>query len=200
MGFFNNSDIINSKSIFINNDLYIRLPKLSDYNQWSQIREESKSFLQPWEPSWSANHLSKYYYKELFKSYLLGIRNGNTYPFFIFNMKNELMGAIILTNLRRGVSQSGSIGYWIGQKYSNMGYMTSAMHLFLPFVCNKLKLHRIEASCIPNNIASTLLLEKVGFTREGMAFKYLKINGIWQDHLLYGILCTNYEMMSKYDC
>ncbi|MBT5640957.1 MAG: GNAT family N-acetyltransferase [Rhodobiaceae bacterium] len=199
MDFFRSLISVYLKSIIRNNDLYIRAPRLSDYNKWYLIRSESKDFLQPWEPLWSANHLSKSYYKRLLKSYHAGIRDEVTYPFFIFNVNNELIGAIILTNVKRGVSQSGSVGYWIGKKYSNRGYMTAAMDLFLSFVCNTLKLHRIEASCIPNNIASIALLEKVGFIGEGMAFKYLKINGIWQDHLLYGMLCSNYKTMIKDD-
>ena len=199
MYFFISSNSINSKSIISGNDLYIRFPRVSDYNQWFQIRNESKNFLQPWEPLWSANHLSKHYYKMLLKSYQAGVKHEITYPFFVFNINNELIGAIILTNVRRGVSQSGSVGYWIGEKYSKKGYMTAAMDLFLSHVCHILKLHRIEAYCIPNNIPSVSLLEKVGFIREGMASQYLKINGIWQDHFLYGMLCSNYKRMIKDD-
>ena len=66
--------------------------------------------------------------------------------------------------------------------------MTAAVRALLPFAFGALRLHRVEAACIPSNAASVRLLEKTGFTREGYAREYLCINGIWQDHLLYARL------------
>jgi ribosomal-protein-alanine N-acetyltransferase len=76
----------------------------------------------------------------------------------------------------------------MGEPYARQGYMTAAVKALIPFAFGTLKLHRIEAACIPTNIASIRLLEKTGFKREGFARKYLCIDGHWQDHLLYARL------------
>jgi len=83
------------------------------------------------------------------------------------------------------VAQAGSLGYWMGQPFARQGYMTAAVRAVVPFAFATLRLHRLEAACIPSNTASIRLLEKTGFLREGYAREYLCINGIWQDHLLY---------------
>jgi len=102
-----------------------------------------------------------------------------------------LVGGLTLANIRRGVAQAGSIGYWIGLPYMRKGYMTAAVRAVIPFAFATLRLHRLEAACIPTNIGSIKLLEKTGFVREGYAREYLCINGTWQDHLLYGRLADD---------
>jgi ribosomal-protein-alanine N-acetyltransferase len=104
------------------------------------------------------------------------------------NEDHALVGGITLANLRRGVAQAGSIGYWVGETYARQGYMTAALRALTPFAFESLRLHRLEAACIPTNAASIRLLEKSGFTREGYAREYLCINGVWADHLLFARL------------
>ena len=87
-----------------------------------------------------------------------------------------------------GVAQAASLGYWVGEPYIKQGFMTRGVKALVPAAFDLLRLHRIEAACIPTNIASVKLLEKTGFRREGYARQYLCINGIWQDHLLYAQL------------
>jgi ribosomal-protein-alanine N-acetyltransferase len=99
-----------------------------------------------------------------------------------------LVGGLTLANIRRGVAQAGSLGYWTGLSFVRLGYMTAAVRALVPFAFNSLRLHRLEAACIPSNTGSIKLLEKTGFVREGYAREYLCINGVWQDHLLYGRL------------
>ena len=99
-----------------------------------------------------------------------------------------LLGGITLSNVRRGVAQSGSLGYWIGEPHARRGYMTEALQLLLPHAFDHIGLHRIEAACLPHNTASRGLLTKLGFVEEGYARQYLRINGSWQDHVLYGLL------------
>jgi len=111
------------------------------------------------------------------------------YAFLIFRSDdNAMVGGLTLANIRRGVAQAGSIGYWVGAPFARQGYMTAAVRALIPFCFRTLRLHRLEAACIPGNVASVSLLEKTGFTREGYARNYLCINGIWQDHLLYARL------------
>jgi len=95
---------------------------------------------------------------------------------------------LTLANIRRGVAQAGSLGYWMGAPFVRRGYMAAAVLALVPFAFSTLRLHRLEAACIPTNTASIRLLEKTGFSREGYAREYLCINGIWQDHVLYARL------------
>ena len=95
--------------------------------------------------------------------------------------------------VRRGIVQAGTIGYWVGLPHAHRGYMTTALRVLLPSLFGELNLHRIEAACIPSNASSIRVLEKCGFTREGLARRYLCINGIWQDHLLFGLLHEDFR-------
>lgn len=114
---------------------------------------------------------------------------------FVFrNSDNKLVGGITLGNIRRGVGQNGMIGYWSGEPYAGKGYMTEALSLVIPFAFDQLRLHRIEAACIPHNQRSIRLLEKAGFEREGLLRSYLKINGFWQDHLLFALIESDKRM------
>jgi ribosomal-protein-alanine N-acetyltransferase len=76
----------------------------------------------------------------------------------------------------------------MGEAFARQGYMTESVRTLIPFAFGPLRLHRLEAACIPTNTASMRLLENTGFAREGLARQYLCINGIWQDHLLYGLV------------
>lgn len=110
------------------------------------------------------------------------------YPFFIFNDDEVLVGGITIGQVSRGVAQTATLGYWMGRPYAGLGYMSRAVRAVCHHAFSALRLHRLEAACLPHNEASARLLESVGFTREGYARAYLRINGSWQDHLLYAIL------------
>ena len=111
------------------------------------------------------------------------------YAFFIFrNTDDALVGGLTLSNIRRGVTQAVSIGYWTGLHFIGRGYMTRSVRMAAGYVFDTLRLHRIEAACLPNNTASIAVLERNGFQREGIARSYLKIDGRWQDHVLYALL------------
>ena len=95
--------------------------------------------------------------------------------------------------MRRGVSETASLGYWVGETFARQGYMTAALPLILDFSFDRLRLHRVEAACLPSNIPSRSLLVRAGFRQEGYARQYLCIEGKWQDHLLFAILRDDWE-------
>jgi len=101
---------------------------------------------------------------------------------------DTLVGGVGLSNLRRGVSETASLGYWIGEPHARQGLMTAALPLVLDFAFERLRLHRVEAACLPTNVPSRALLLRTGFQQEGYARNYLLIDGKWQDHLLFAIL------------
>jgi ribosomal-protein-alanine N-acetyltransferase len=170
----------------------LRTPQMSDYPAWAELRASSREFLMPWEPLWAPDELSRASFRRRVRHYLRDLREDVGYALFIHGTETgELVGGLTLCNVRRGVTQSCTLGYWIGAKYAQKGYMTAAVQAVVPFVFDSLELHRLEAACLPTNTASMRLLEKTGFKREGLARRYLRINGAWQDHLLYALLDTD---------
>jgi ribosomal-protein-alanine N-acetyltransferase len=167
----------------------LRTPLNADFPQWAALREESRAFLAPWEPIWPADDLTKLAYRRRLRRYLREIKNGTGYPFFVFSADGEtLLGGLTLAQIQRGVTQSAVLGYWMGAPFAGKGLMTAAVRAIVGFAFETLHQNRLEAACLPRNAASIRLLEKVGFTREGYARKYLCIDGRWQDHVLYGLV------------
>jgi ribosomal-protein-alanine N-acetyltransferase len=164
----------------------LRAPQSGDFAEWATLREASRGFLTPWEPIWPADDLTRGAFRRRLKRYSEDQRSDLAYAFLIFRSQdNAMVGGLTLANIRRGVAQAGSVGYWVGAPFARKGYMTAAVRALIPYCFGALRLHRLEAACIPTNAASVSLLEKTGFQREGYARGYLCINGIWQDHLLY---------------
>jgi ribosomal-protein-alanine N-acetyltransferase len=167
----------------------LRAPQMSDHAEWAALRGASRDFLTPWEPTWPADDLTRAAFRRRIRRYAEDQRGDLAYPFFIFRKSdNVLVGGLTLANIRRGCAQAASLGYWMGAPYARQGYMTAAVSTILPFAFNALRLHRVEAACIPGNEPSIRLLEHTGFQREGFARQYLCINGIWQDHILFARL------------
>jgi len=167
----------------------LRTPQMADYPAWAELRTNSRDFLMPWEPLWAPDELSRASFRRRVRHYLRDLREDVGYALFIYDIDSAvLVGGLTLCNVRRGVTQSCTLGYWVGAKYANQGYMTAAVRAVVPFVFDSLELHRLEAACLPTNTASIRLLERTGFKREGLARRYLRINGVWQDHLLYALL------------
>jgi ribosomal-protein-alanine N-acetyltransferase len=167
----------------------LRYPQMSDYAQWSRLRDESREFLAPWEPTWAPDELTRAAFRRRLRRYQREIRNDLAYPFLLFRRPDDfLMGGCTLSNVRRGVTQSAAVGYWVGGRYARHGHMFAALNAMLPFVFGVLGLHRLEAACIPENEPSRSLLLKVGFREEGRARSYLQINGEWRDHILFALL------------
>jgi ribosomal-protein-alanine N-acetyltransferase len=176
------------------NGLVLRPPLMSDFAQWSDLRDSSRAFLSPWEPIWPSDDLTRAGFRRRLRRYAEDIGADRAYPFLVFRADdNMLVGGVTLANVRRGIVQTGTVGYWTGEPFAGHGYMTSALRVLLPFIFSELSLHRIEAACIPSNKASVRVLEKCGFVREGLARKYLCINGVWQDHVLFGLLNEDFR-------
>jgi ribosomal-protein-alanine N-acetyltransferase len=167
----------------------LRTPQMTDFSEWAALRETSRDFLIPWEPTWPSDDLTRSAFRRRLRRYTEDLRTDQGYAFLIFRHSDGvLVGGLTLANIRRGVAQAGSIGYWMGLPHIRQGYMTAAVRAVIPFAFATLRLHRLEAACIPTNAGSIRLLENSGFQREGYAREYLCINGIWQDHLLYARL------------
>lgn len=168
----------------------LRPPVTADYVQWSKLRGDSREYLTPWEPTWSPDELSRAAFQRRLRRYAQAARDGTGHMFFVFERKSDnLAGGCQLSNIRQGIAQSAAtLGYWMGRNYAGQGLMTDAVVTLVRHAFDRMGFHRVEASCIASNAASRRVLAKAGFTAEGTARKYLKINGEWQDHLLFAIV------------
>jgi len=167
----------------------LRAPRMADFAEWSALRAGSREFLQPWEPVWPSDDLTRAAFRRRLSLYTRDRDLGQGHAFFIFRKTdNALVGGMNLRNITRGVAQSAAIGYWAGQPYARNGYTLSALKTLQRFAFLTLGLHRLEAACCTDNEPSCRLLLKAGFKYEGVARSYLKINGNWRDHLTFGLI------------
>lgn len=169
--------------------VWLRPPSMADYGAWAELRALSREHLKPWEPLWPRDELTRGSFRRRIRHYQREMREDLGYSYFVFRHADDvLMGGISLSNLRRGVTQAASLGYWLGLPHVRRGHMTDAVLTLRRHAFQVLKLHRIEAASQPNNLASISVLDRCGFAREGLARDYLKINGEWQDHLLFAVI------------
>ncbi|MCG7493153.1 GNAT family N-acetyltransferase [Thalassobius sp. Cn5-15] len=166
--------------------LTLRLPQHGDFQSWTALRRESEAFLTPWEPAWAPDHLARKSFANRVYWANRAVKNETALPLFILRRDDdELLGAITLDHIRRGPAQSGTLGYWIGERHARQGYMREAIDSVVYHAFHRMDLSRIEAACLPENKPSRDLLEKCGFKYEGVAQSYLEIGGRWRTHVLY---------------
>ena len=178
--------------------VFLRAPSMDDWADWAVLRARSRAFLTPWEPTWPEDSLSRDHFRRRLRQQIREWRAGEAYGLFVFtNDFRRLVGGINLSNVRRGVAQAAAVGYWMGQPYAGQGLMTDALRATLPFAFDELRLHRLEAACLPHNEPSKGVLTKVGFHEEGLARQYLRINGQWADHLLFALLRADYDQLMR---
>ncbi len=170
----------------------LRLPQHGDWKAWALLRAESAGFLAPWEPLWSEDHLTRRSFTNRVYWAARAEAQGTALPLMLVRRDDQaLLGAITLDNIRRGPSQSGTLGYWIGEQFARRGYMKEAILGVVHHAFSVMDLSRIEAACLPENAASRGVLEKCGFKYEGVAQSYLQIAGRWRNHVLYASLRTD---------
>ncbi|MDT8719255.1 GNAT family N-acetyltransferase [Clostridium sp. 19966] len=145
----------------------------------------NKLFLEEWEPRRNEGFYTKAYHeKELEKEYI-SIEKGDSFRVWILKKEDErkIIGSIGFSNIVRGAFLSCYLGYKLDKDEINKGYMTEAINKGIEIMFNEYGLHRIEANIMPKNKRSLRVAEKVGFYNEGLAYKYLNINGKWEDHI-----------------
>ncbi len=174
--------------------IYMRQPQRSDWQEWAELRALSRDFLVPWEPSWPEDALTRSAFRRRLARYAEDWARDQGYSFFLFRRDDDaLLGGLTISNVRRGVAQSCSFGYWVGRPFARHGFMTEAVHGACRFAFERLSLHRVEAATLPHNEASQGVLQKCCFHKEGLARRYLKINGKWQDHVLFALLREDFD-------
>lgn len=182
--------ILNKRKLRIETErMTLRPPTHSDFRDWAALRATSAEHLTPWEPSWANDHLTRKAFTNRVYWAQRSVTSGTAMPLFLFRRGDDaLLGAITLDNIRRGPAQAGTLGYWTGAPHARQGYMREAILAVVHHAFTRLDLSRIEAACLPENMASRGLLETCGFKYEGVAQSYLQIGGRWRTHVLYAAL------------
>lgn len=169
--------------------LRLRIPTRNDFEAWAALREASRAFLQPWEPVWPADDLTRTAFDRRIDRYQHEMREDLGYPFLLVDRASDaILGGLTLANVRRRAAMSATLGYWMGAPHAGKGLMSRAVPALCGHAFALLGLERIEAACLPENEASIRVLEKAGFRREGFARGYLSIAGARRDHLLFALL------------
>ena len=160
-----------------------------DFTGWSEVRRRNGEWLTVWEPVKLPHHPDPETNREVFAA-RCGARDrerlaGSQYAFGIF-VDGAFAGEINLNNVVRGAFQSATIGYWIDKARAGCSFMSEAVVVLSQFAFEELGLHRIEVCIIPRNANSRRVMEKLHFREEGIAERFLEINGVWEDHVRYG--------------
>ena len=169
--------------------LTLRLPVHGDFREWANLRQVSTDHLAQWEPVRAPDHLSRKAFTNRVYWAVRAEAQGTALPLMLIRREDQaLLGAITLDYVRRGPVQAGTLGYWIGAPFARHGFMREAIQGVVHYAFTMLDLSRLEAACLPENVASRGLLESCGFKYEGVAQSYLQINGRWRNHVLYANL------------
>lgn len=164
---------------------------MADHKVWCVLRQNSRDHLEPFEPKWSAREFDRKAFSKRVKRAEQQARAGTDYTFLIFEKKTKsqtlLVGGLTLSNVRYAVACHANLGYWMGAQFAGRGTMSRAVNLACNFAFDELRLNRLQAAILPQNIASRRVLEKNSFIEEGFCEHYLKINGHWEDHVLFGL-------------
>jgi ribosomal-protein-alanine N-acetyltransferase len=155
----------------------------------------NRAFLSEWNPISPAEFYTLAHHQERLRAELGQMNEGRLVRFWLFKREDTAfataIGNLAFNNIVRGAFQSCHLGYQLDEREINQGFMTEALERAIAFAFDEMQLHRIEANVMPRNRRSSRVLEKLGFEQEGLARKYLKINGVWEDHIHYVIFNDN---------
>ncbi|MEX1252495.1 MAG: GNAT family protein [Hyphomonas sp.] len=160
-----------------------------DYADWARLRADSRAYIEPWEPSWPSDALSRRDWNRRLAAWTAAWKSGTAHIFLIRRQSDHaLLGGLSFTQVRPWPADTASLGYWQGGAFEGQGYMREAVSAACEWAFRDLGLWRIEAGIVPENVRSRRVLEGTGFAEEGQAAAYLEIAGTRRDHVLFGLV------------
>jgi ribosomal-protein-alanine N-acetyltransferase len=160
-----------------------------DFKAWSEVRRRNVDWLTVWEPSRQRHQPDPADDRSAFASRCMqrdrDRHAGTAYQFGLF-LGDQVVGEVNLNNVIRGAMQSATVGYWVDQAHAGRGYVAEGVVLLMQYAFEQLGLHRVEICIVPRNAKSRRVMEKLHIREEGVAVRYLEINGTWEDHVRYG--------------
>ena len=174
----------------------LRSLQVSDFSEWKKVRLDNINWLTKWEPTRPPGMPDVINDRNAFGS-RCNARDrerhlGSGYGFGIF-VKGKFCGEINLSSIQRGPFQSCYVGYWIDEGHAGNGYTPEALALTLKYAFEDLDLHRVQVAIIPRNSSSRRVVEKLSLREEGIAERYLEINGKWEDHIRYAFTSEEWD-------
>ncbi len=167
-----------------------------DFAAWREVRRRNVDWLTKWEPARIPGQPDVVEDREAFNVRCLARHRerqlGTGYGFGVF-VDGDFAGEINLSSVQRGPFQSAYVGYWIDEKHAGHGYIAEGLVVLARYCFDELALHRLQIAIIPRNTASRRVVEKLHLREEGVARRYLEINGTWEDHVRYAITAEDWE-------
>jgi [ribosomal protein S5]-alanine N-acetyltransferase len=183
-------------SALIGKRVLLRPLTLGDFDQWREVRRHNHDWLTKWEPQRVPGHPDPVEDRDAFAVRCSARQRerqlGTAFGFGIF-VDGELAGEINISSVQRGPFQSAYVGYWVDERRAGQGYVPEAVVAICRYAFEELYLHRLQISIIPRNTASRRVVEKLDLRCEGMAERYLEINGVWEDHLRFAITAEEWD-------
>ena len=168
-----------------------------DAEAYLALRHANREHTTPWEPSRDPSFFTLAGQALELDLDAQAWAAGSAYAFAILDAArgDRLVGRIALANVVRGAWQNATLGYWIDKDSVGQGHASRAVRLALAYAFDHVGLHRVQPAIIPRNSASKRVAQKVGFRHEGRALRYLKINGVWEDHDIYALTSEDWQAM-----
>ena len=177
--------------------LVLRPLDVDDFEQWRAVRRDNVDWLTQWEPKRIPGQADVVESRDAFASRCSARARewqlGTGYGFGIFTDDGDFVGEINLSSVQRGPFQNAYVGYWVDQRHAGKGYTPEAFVVSARYSFEDLGLHRLQVAIIPRNGASRRVVEKLRLREEGVALRYLEINGVWEDHVRYGLTAEEWE-------
>lgn len=177
--------------------LVLRPLQPGDFPVWQGVRRRCAQWLLPWEAQRRSGQADVVESRRAFEARCDASDreriNGSAYRFGIF-ADGQFSGEINLGSIQRGAFQNVYIGYWIDEACAGQGFMPEALVAAMQFAFDELGLHRVQVSIIPRNWSSRRVVEKLGVRNEGIAERYLEINGTWEDHVRYAMTSEEWRV------
>jgi ribosomal-protein-alanine N-acetyltransferase len=174
----------------------LRPLQTSDFDAWREVRRRNSDWLTKWEPARLPGQPDVVEDPDAFSVRCSARQRerqlGTGYGFGVF-VDGDFAGEVNISAVQRGPFQSGYIGYWIDEKQAGKGYIAEALVVLFRFVFEELGLHRVQIAIIPRNHPSRRVVEKLDLREEGVALRYLEINGVWEDHVRYAITTEEWD-------
>ena len=169
-----------------------------DFDAWREVRSRCGPWLERWEPKRDPRFVDPGSSRATFEHWCATWARERhfdvSYGFGLFVTGRRFAGEVSLGCVQRGPYETGNVGYWIDEALAGHGLVPEAVVVTLRFAFEAISLHRVEISIIPRNAASRRVVEKLGIREEGIALRFLEIDGVWEDHVRYAITAEEWAV------
>jgi [ribosomal protein S5]-alanine N-acetyltransferase len=184
-------------STLLGRRVLLRPLSVNDFPAWTEVRTRNAGWLLKWEPKRLPGQPDVTTDRDAFAVRCSARERerqlGTGYGFGVF-VEGTFCGEINLSAIQRGPFQSAYVGYWIDEREAGHGYTPESLVVLARFAFDDLRLHRVQIAIIPRNTASRRVVEKLKLREEGVAERYLEINGVWEDHVRYAITAEEWQL------